>query len=229
MSGRATFGFGDAGRELLPADRSCDRAVEVGAARLGLDQCRPKFGEQADLVVDRPGIAQHGALLAQFGAAEHAADRPVEQGDAVIGQAHGRVQDSGDESGAATQRGQHAQMLGGEACALTGELAQPFGMNAVRTSGIEADCAQAGQLFGEALERRVPRCPRREACPGQRAHRRVRLVREQRLQLFGLCLGQAAGELARHVPFGRREGGGNQALDDGWPGHDDPTPTQLIQ
>jgi hypothetical protein len=34
-------------------------------------------------------------------------------------------------------------------------------MNAVRTCGIEADCAQAGQLFGEAFERRVPRCPRR--------------------------------------------------------------------
>ncbi len=117
------FSFGDAGGELFPADRGCDRAVQVHAARLGLDQRRPEFSEQPDLVVDRPGVAQHCAFLAYLGAAEHAADRPVEQGDAVIGQAYGRVQDRGDEGSAATQRRQHAQMLGGEACALAGQLA----------------------------------------------------------------------------------------------------------
>ena len=98
------LGFGDAGGELLPADRGCDRAVQVGATRLGLDQRRPEFGEQPDLVVDRPGVAQHGILLAHFGAAKHAADCPVEQRDAVIGQAYGRVQDRGNEGGAATRR-----------------------------------------------------------------------------------------------------------------------------
>ena len=32
------LGFGDAGRELLPTNRGCDRIVQVGIARLGVDQ-----------------------------------------------------------------------------------------------------------------------------------------------------------------------------------------------
>ncbi len=226
---RQALGFGNACRELLPADRGCDRSVQVGAARLGVDQGRPELGEQAHLVVDRPSIAQDGILLACFGAAKHAADGTVEKGHAVIGQAHGRVQDRGDEGGAAAKRREHAQMLGGEAPTFARQFAQPFGVDAVCTGGIEAGRAQAGKLFGKAAERLVARRAWRLACPGQHAHRRALLGSEQRVQCLGLCWGQAAGELARDVSFGQHEGGGNQALDGGWPGHDDPTPPQFVQ
>ena len=80
-------------------------------------------------------------------------------------------------------------MLGGEACALTRQLAQPLGMNAVGTGGIEADCAQAGQLLDEALERRCPGAP-----GGWRAQASMLIAvsclgRKQRLQRFGLLPG----------------------------------------
>jgi len=39
------------------------------------------------LVADGLGVAQDGALLVGFGTSKHAADRPVEQTDVVVGQA----------------------------------------------------------------------------------------------------------------------------------------------
>ena len=101
------LGFGDAGRELLPANRGCDRPVQDRhRARLGLDQRGPQFGEQPrTLSLTRSSVTQQCDLLPpRLGAAEHAADRPVEQGDTVIGQAHDRVQHRGNQRGTATQR-----------------------------------------------------------------------------------------------------------------------------
>src|SRR3712207_8177809 len=49
------------GGQLLPTDRGRHRAIEVGAVLLRLDQGRAELGEQADLVVDGAGVAQHRA------------------------------------------------------------------------------------------------------------------------------------------------------------------------
>ena len=78
------LGLGDACRQLLPADGTRHGAVQVGTSLLGHDQRGAKLGEQAHLVVGDAGVAQHGILLARLGAAEHAADRAVEQADAVV-------------------------------------------------------------------------------------------------------------------------------------------------
>src|SRR3712207_9388702 len=67
------------GGQLLPTDRGRHRAIEVGAVLLRLDQGRAELGEQADLVVDGAGVAQHRAFLAGLGPAEHAPDRSEER------------------------------------------------------------------------------------------------------------------------------------------------------
>lgn len=69
-------------------------------------------------------------MVAGIGAAEHAADGAVEQGDAIVGQAGDRVEHGCDQGGAAAQRRQCPQMLGSETGALARELAQALGMHA---------------------------------------------------------------------------------------------------
>jgi hypothetical protein len=78
--------------------------LQVGLGVPGLDQRRAETGEEAHLVVDGPGVAQQGVLLAGLGAPEHAPDGAVEQADAVVGEAHDRVEHGGDERGAAPER-----------------------------------------------------------------------------------------------------------------------------
>ena len=82
-----------------------------------------------------------GVLLARLGAAEHAADRAVEQADALVGQPRDRVQHRGDQGRAAAKRRQRAQVLGGEAPALARELAQALRMHALGAGRIEPDGA----------------------------------------------------------------------------------------
>ena len=55
-----------------------NRDAEIGAVLVGFDQGGSQCREQADLVVDCACIAQDGLFLADFGAAEHAADGAIE-------------------------------------------------------------------------------------------------------------------------------------------------------
>ena len=120
-------------------------------------------------------------------------------------------------------------MLRGEASALAGELAQ-----ALRD--------------GRPRRRRDRGRPRagRSSCSTRRASARwpgapggcraqastlvgvPSLGREQRVQRLGLRWGQVAGELAGDVALGQHQGGGDQALDDGGAGHDEPPSAQLV-
>jgi hypothetical protein len=167
------FGFGDARRELLPTNGGHDGAVQVGVCLLGRDQGGAQLGEQAHLIIGGTGVAKDSVFLACLGAAEHAADRAVEQADAVIGQASGGVQRGCDQGRPAAKQRERAQVLGGEAPALAGELAQPLRMHALGAGWIEADGAQAGQLLDHALEGLVAWCAGRLPCPGQHAHGRA--------------------------------------------------------
>ena len=179
---------------------------EIGAARLGLDQRRAQLGEQAHLVVDRAGVAQHGVFLARLGAAEHAADGAVEQGDAVVGQACRGVQHRRDQSRAAAERRQRPQVLGGEAAALARELAQPLRVDAFGAGRIEADRAQAGELLDDAREGAVTRRARRLAGPGQHAHRGALLGLRAAHRALSACVGcQCAGELDGDVALGQHQ------------------------
>src|SRR3982751_1496937 len=73
------FGCGDARRELLPTNGGHDGAVQVGVCLLSRDQGGAQLGEQAHLIVGGTGVAKDSVFLACLGAAEHAADRAVEQ------------------------------------------------------------------------------------------------------------------------------------------------------
>ena len=178
VGARQALGFGDTGSQLVPADRGRHRPVQVRAALLGLDQRGAQLGEQAHLVVHRTGVAQHRGLLARLGAAEHAADRAVEQRHAVIGQPRDGVEHRGDQRRAAPQWREQAEVLGRVARTLARQLAQPLRVDALGAGRIEADRAQAGELLDDALERLVTGCTRRLARPRQHAHRRALLGHE---------------------------------------------------
>ena len=219
---REPLGIRNAGGEPLPADGGGDGAVQVLAGLLGLDQRGAELGEQTHLVVDCPRVAQHGAILLHLRAAEHAAHGAVEQGDALVGQARGRVQHGGDQGRASTKWGQRPQVLGGVAAALARELAQALGMHALGAGGIEADRAQASELLHQAPQRLVAWGACGLPRPGQHAHRRALVGGEQRVQRGSLVVGQAASELGRDVALGQHGRARDQLLDDKRPGGDDP-------
>ena len=119
-------------------------------------------------------------------------------------------------------------MLGGEAFALAGELAQPLRMHALGARRIEADGPQHGKLPDDAVERFVTRRTGWLPCPGQRAHGGPFLEVEQVVQRVCLGKGQGGGELSRHVALCHDQGGGDQAFDDAWTRSDDPAAAQLV-
>ena len=75
---------------------------------------------------------------------------------------------------------------GGEAAALTGELAEAFGMDALGAGRVEADRAKTDQLVDGALESLVVGRPRRLSCPGQDAHDRALVRCQKAVQGFRL-------------------------------------------
>ncbi len=162
----------DARRQPLPADGVRDGAIQVGVDFPGRDQGAAEPDQQSHLVVDGLGVTEEGALLAGLGAAEHAADRTVEQADAVVGQAGRGVQHGRDQGGPAAEQRQRPQVLRGVAAALTGELAEPLGVDTLGTGGIEADGAQAGQLLHDAGKGLVAGLARWLPRPSQHAQRR---------------------------------------------------------
>ena len=222
------FGLGNARRKLFPADGGHHGAVQVSTSLLGRDQRGAELGEQAHLVVGGTRVAQEGDFFACLGAAEHAAHRAVEQADPVVGQACRGVQHGRDQGCPATEQRERPQVLGGEAPALAGQLAQPLRMHALGRDRIEADGAQAGELLDHALEGFVARCAGRLPRPGQHAQGRALLDSEQRVESLGLYVGQAAGELSRDVAFGHDQDRGNQALDHARAGGDDSAPAQFV-
>ena len=117
------LGFGDARRQPLPSDRVRDGAVQVGVTLLGRDQGAAEPDQQPYLVVNGPGVTQESALLPRFGAAEHTADRTVEQADPIVGQAGRGIQHGRNQGGPAAEQRQRPQVLGGVATALAGKLA----------------------------------------------------------------------------------------------------------
>lgn len=119
-------------------------------------------------------------------------------------------------------------MLGGVAAALAGQLAQPLRMHALGAGGIEANGAQAGQLFHDAGEGLVAGRSRRLPRPTQHAQGRALLGHEQHVQRLGLGGGQVAGELARDVALGYDQDCRDQALDHARARSDDPAPAQLV-
>ena len=64
-------------------------------------------------------------------------------------------------------------MLGGEPGALTSELTQPLGMNAVGACRIEADRLEHRTLLDEARQGSMAGGSRWLACPGQVAQVRI--------------------------------------------------------
>ena len=199
---RKAFCFFDAAGQLVPADRRSDRLLQIGAALPGFDQRRSQLGEKPHLVVDRPGIADQGILLADFRAAEHPAHGTVEQGDGVVGQARDRVEHRRDQGCSAAQRRQGPQMLRGEAGTLACKLAQPFGMNAFGASGIDADCAEHAALLHQTRKGAVTGRAGRLTRPDQPADRRALLCRQQSIERLGLRGKQASGQLVRDLPLG---------------------------
>ena len=180
------FRLVNAAGQPVPADRGSNGLLQIGAALPGLDQRRSQSGQQAHLVVDRSGIADQDILLANFRAAEHAADGTVEQGDGVVGQARNRVEHRGDQSRVAAQRRQRPQVLSGKPGPLAGELAQAFRVNACGAGRIKGDCAKNRPLLHETRKGAVSGSARRLTRPGQRAHRRVLLGRQQGIERLGL-------------------------------------------
>ena len=172
----------DAACQLVPADRCSDRFLQIGAALLRFDQRRPQPGEKAHLVIDRPGIADQGILLANFGAAEHAPNGSLEQGNGVVGQPRDRVEYRRDQGRVAAQRRERPQMLCGETRTFARKLAQPFGMNAFGASRIEADRAQSGTLLHQARKGAVTGSARRLTRPGQPADRCALFYRQDSIQ-----------------------------------------------
>lgn len=119
-------------------------------------------------------------------------------------------------------------MLSSEAAALASELAQPFRMHPLGAGRIKANAPHPSELLGNALEGLVTGCAWRLPRPGQHAHRRALLGREQRIQRIGLSGGQGGGELSRDVAFGHDQNSGDQPLDDARAGRDDPAPAQFV-
>ena len=119
-------------------------------------------------------------------------------------------------------------MLRSEPRALAGQLAQPFGMDALGNGGLEAHLAQAGELFDDARQRAVAWRPGRLARPGQHTGGRALLVVKQDIQGVHLRRGQGLGELVGDVPLGHDQHRGDKPLQDGRAGDDDPAPAQLV-
>jgi len=203
LSGRQAFCFFDAAGQLVPADHGRNGRLQIGAALPGLDQRRSQLGQQAHLVVDPPSIAHQGILLADFRAAKHAADSAVKQGDGIVGQARDRVEHRRDQGCAAAQGRQGPQMLSGEAGTLARELAQALRVDAFGAGRIETDCSENGALLYQTRKGAVTGSAWRLTRPGQLAHPRAFLGRQQRIQRFGLLWRQVSGQLMRHLALGK--------------------------
>jgi hypothetical protein len=121
-----------------------------------------------------------------FRAAKHAADSAVKQGDGIVGQARDRVEHRRDQGCAAAQGRQGPQMLSGEAGTLARKLAQALRVDAFRAGRIETDCSENGALLYQTRKGAVTGSAWRLTRPGQLAHRRAFLGRQQRIQRFGL-------------------------------------------
>jgi hypothetical protein len=77
-------------------------------------------------------------------------------------------------------------MLRSEASTLSRKLAQPFGVNAVSTSGVDADCAEQAALLHQTRKRAVTGRTRRVACPSQPTDRRALFCRQESIERIGL-------------------------------------------
>jgi hypothetical protein len=171
---------------------------------------------------------QQGVALAGLGAAEHAPHCSVKQGNGVVGQTGDRIEHRRHQDRAAAQGRQGPQMLGSEAGTLARELAQAFGMHAFGAGRIESDGAENSALLGQAGEGAMAWNARRLTRPGQGAHRRAFLDRQQSFQGRGLRRKQISGQLTRDLALGEHQGRGHQTLDHRGTGGQDLSAAQLI-
>jgi len=196
---RQRFSLGYRRAEAVPRDDPGDRIKCILFAVARRNKGGADAGIKTDFLVDGAtgGLERAGVL--PFGFAEHRPDQPVEQVDCLVGQAGGEVERDRDQSSVSARAFVSGQMLHRGAAGFTGKLGQAYLVDAVGTSGVDAERTHVNQSLDQTQHRKRLRCLRHLAEPRQPALSALSAVLCERIQAMALIGRQSLGQPTLHL------------------------------